>query len=74
MINIATGSLTNFTDLGNVCNLLAEYEQLQSGSGSVTVCPPVAKHMVIFRPGYVVYLFISLKFLYLVYPFPFYQH
>ena len=49
MINIATGSLTNFRDLGNVCNLLAEYEQQQSGSGSVTICPPEAKHMVIFR-------------------------
>ena len=47
MINIATGSLTNFRDLGNVCNLLAEYEQQQSGS--VTICPPVTKHMVIFR-------------------------
>ena len=74
MINIATGSLTNFTDLGNACNLLAEYEQQQSGSGSVTICPPVAKHMVIFR---VCGLFIHQFEIFIpagVYPIPFYQH
>ena len=31
-----TGSLTGFTDLGDVCNLLAEYEQQQSGGDSTT--------------------------------------
>ena len=40
-----TGSLT---DLGDVFNLLAEYEQQQSGGGSTTFRHPVAKCMVIF--------------------------
>ena len=43
-----TGSLTGFTDLGDVCNLLAEYEQQQSGGGSTTFHHPVAKCMVVF--------------------------
>ena len=56
-----TGSLTGFTDLGDVCNLLAEYEQQQSGDGSMTFHHPVAKCMVIFM---VQGLFTSLKFAY----------
>ena len=43
-----TGSLTVFTDLGDVCNLLAEYEQQQSGGDSTTFRRPVAKYMVVF--------------------------
>ena len=43
-----TGSLTGFTDLGDVGNLLAEYEQQQSGGGSTTFRRPVAKCMVVF--------------------------
>ena len=43
-----TGSITGFTDLGDVCNLLAEYEQQQSGGGSTIFCHPVAKYMVVF--------------------------
>ena len=43
-----TGSLTGFTDLGDVCNLLAEYEQQQSGGGSTTFHHPVAKCMIVF--------------------------
>ena len=43
-----TGSLTEFTDLDDVCNLLAEYEQQQSGGGSTTFYHPVTKCMVVF--------------------------
>ena len=43
-----TGSLTGFTDLGDVCNLLAEYEQQQSIGGSTTFHHPVAKCMIVF--------------------------
>ena len=43
-----TGSLTGFTDLGDICNLLAEYEQQQSGGGSTTFRHPVSKCMVVF--------------------------
>ena len=43
-----TISLTGFTDLGDVCNLLAEYEQQQSGGGSTTFRHPVAKCMIVF--------------------------
>ena len=60
-----TGSLTGFRDLGDVCNLLAEYEQQQSGDGSMTFCCPVAKCMVIFM---VRGLFTSLKFAYTQFP------
>ena len=60
-----TGSLTGFTDLGDVCNLLAEYEQQQSGGGSTTFCRPVAKCMVVFM---VRGLFTSLKFAYAQFP------
>ena len=60
-----TGSLTGFTDLGDVCNLLAEYEQQHSGDGSMTFRCPVAKCMVIFM---VRGLFTSLKFAYGQFP------
>ena len=43
-----TSSLTGFTDLGDLCNLLAEYEQQQSGGGSTTYRRPVAKCMIVF--------------------------
>ena len=43
-----TGSLTGFTDLGDVCNLLAEYEQQQSGAASTNFRRHVAKCMVVF--------------------------
>ena len=60
-----TGSLTGFTDLGDVCNLLPEYEQQQSGDGSMTFHRPVAKCMVIFM---VWGLLTSLKFAYAQFP------
>ena len=40
-----TGSLTDLDDVGN---LLAEYEQQQSGGGSTTFRCPVAKCMIVF--------------------------
>ena len=40
-----TGSLADLDDVGN---LLAEYEQQQSGGGSTTFRCPVAKCMVVF--------------------------
>ena len=43
-----TGSFTGFTNLGDVCNLLAEYEQQQNGGGSTTFRRPAAKCMVVF--------------------------
>ena len=43
-----TGSLTGFTDLGDVGNLLAEYEQQQSGCDSTTFHHPVAKCIIVF--------------------------
>ena len=43
-----TGSLTGFTDLGDVGNLLAEYEQQKSGGGSTSFHYPVAKCRVVF--------------------------
>ena len=43
-----TGSLTGFTDLGDVFNLLAEYEQQQSGGDSTTFRHSVAKCMIVF--------------------------
>ena len=46
-----TGSLTGFTDLGDVCNLLAEYEQQQSGGGSTTFRHPVSKYMIVLWYG-----------------------
>ena len=43
-----TGSPTGFTDLGDVFNLLAEYEQQQSGGDSTTFRHSVAKCMIVF--------------------------
>ena len=60
-----SGSLTGFTDLGDVCNLLAEYEQQQNGDGSTNFRRPVAKCMVVFM---VRGLFTSLKFAYAQFP------
>ena len=60
-----SGSLTGFTDLGDVCNLLAEYEQQQNGDGSMNFRRPVAKCMVVFM---VRGLFTSLKFAYAQFP------
>ena len=58
-----SGSLTGFTDLGDVCKLLAEYKQLQNGDGSRNFCRPVAKCMVVFM---VRGLFTNLKFAYML--------
>ena len=65
VFNKHTGSLIGFTDIGDVCNLLAEYEEQQSGSGSATFRRPLAKCMVVFM---VQGLFTSLKFIYAQFP------
>ena len=47
-----TGSLSGFTDLGDVCNLLAEYEQQQSGGDSTTSLSCSKMHGSLYGTGF----------------------